>query len=499
MNCRTCEYPLWNLTARECPECGSPFAPSEEEFRPGTVRFRCPHCRQQYYGTDERGHLVPAAFTCVGCGVGITMDEMVLEPGEGQSEGSTRRHDLPWIRREVGGMWRRWWATTIGSMIRPSSLMAARNDASSLKAAWGYFMLTMGVATAGGLALMVGLMGLLWMVIALTAGSGGGGTPTPLATMGPMVFLQAMVFLAAMAVLLVWVVVWAASAHLVLRLSGPREGTIRSTFHAILYSGGTYALAAVPCLSNVAPIWWIVSAILMLRHAQGVSGWRASLAVLALPVLTVLAFVGGYAALIAMVISTAQQSASAVYAVDPKLPIVASAVQDRAAVQGGWDGRDHAVFLVLDGHLTPSDLVGTTTLTLTGDAPLGMGTLEDFDRAGPLERDAMVAAAALPAGVIAHRLGDFVFTYHGIDASNPPAGLWLVVLSPEPSANALAAGALHAAVADGGGTMTYRRVRPSELQDQNTIRAAHGLPALPDPATVTAGAPAISGGAAPPP
>ena len=23
MLCRTCQYPLWNLTARQCPECGA--------------------------------------------------------------------------------------------------------------------------------------------------------------------------------------------------------------------------------------------------------------------------------------------------------------------------------------------------------------------------------------------------------------------------------------------------------------------------------------------
>ena len=29
MRCKTCDYPLWNLTTRVCPECGTPFLPSQ--------------------------------------------------------------------------------------------------------------------------------------------------------------------------------------------------------------------------------------------------------------------------------------------------------------------------------------------------------------------------------------------------------------------------------------------------------------------------------------
>lgn len=27
MRCKRCDYPLWNLRDRKCPECGKPFAP----------------------------------------------------------------------------------------------------------------------------------------------------------------------------------------------------------------------------------------------------------------------------------------------------------------------------------------------------------------------------------------------------------------------------------------------------------------------------------------
>ena len=71
MRCKQCDYRLWNLTARRCPECGTPFLPSEFEFVPNSVQFCCPHCGQAYYGTDAKGHLVPPAFTCGRCGAAI--------------------------------------------------------------------------------------------------------------------------------------------------------------------------------------------------------------------------------------------------------------------------------------------------------------------------------------------------------------------------------------------------------------------------------------------
>ncbi len=69
MHCQACGYSLWNLVARECPECGAPFLPGDFEFVPGTVQFCCPHCRHARHGTGDRGHLSPRSFTCEQCDV----------------------------------------------------------------------------------------------------------------------------------------------------------------------------------------------------------------------------------------------------------------------------------------------------------------------------------------------------------------------------------------------------------------------------------------------
>ena len=68
MRCPTCDYSLWNLTAKACPECGGTFSTRDFEFVPNTVRFGCPHCNQSYYGTGPRGYLEPDVFDCVSCG-----------------------------------------------------------------------------------------------------------------------------------------------------------------------------------------------------------------------------------------------------------------------------------------------------------------------------------------------------------------------------------------------------------------------------------------------
>ena len=123
MRCTTCDYPLWNLKARQCPECGSTFAPDEYDFRPGTVRFCCPHCNQAYYGTDQRGHLEPTCFDCVSCGRPVSMNEMVLLPAEGFVEKHTMAAVNPWLERHRVGWWRSWFRSVGHALASPGQVM----------------------------------------------------------------------------------------------------------------------------------------------------------------------------------------------------------------------------------------------------------------------------------------------------------------------------------------------------------------------------------------
>ena len=106
---------------------------------------------------------------------------------------------------------------------------------------------------------------------------------------------------------------------------------------------------------------------------------------------------------------------------------------------------------------------------------------------------AKAAADAMPQNVVAHRLGDFVFTYHGVDSSTGDPSLWIVISSADPVANPnpplgenIAVGCL-----DGSVKTFLPHLFASALADQNALRRSVGLPPLPDPRTVTHDAPAV--------
>jgi hypothetical protein len=104
------------------------------------------------------------------------------------------------------------------------------------------------------------------------------------------------------------------------------------------------------------------------------------------------------------------------------------------------------------------------------------------------------AIKALPPGTVAHRLGDFVLVYHGIDFEDADPGLWLVIRSPDPGQNPPPQAEDRVAVGRADGTVIEFRVKnlAQELARQNALRASQGLPPLPDPVAITHLAPAVA-------
>ncbi len=494
MECKTCHYPLWNLKSRACPECGDAFRPSDFAFRPGTVRFMCPHCDQPYYGTDADGHLVPRSFACVSCDTPVTMDEMVLLPAEGVSEAGTARFALPWLDRPKHGFWKAWWKTTTMSMIRPGELIAARDDASSLGAAWGYFFVTFGFIMIVG-----ALIGTLVFAAIAAILSNAGGMPPGF--IGTMAFMQILGFAFAIVASIIFLVIWALATHVLLRITGETAGTVRTTFHALLYGSGPNVLSAIPCLNQlpIGSVWWVVSSILMIKRGHGVSGVRASFAVLALPITTIALFVVGYIALIAAIMATATPGTglATVASSHPQMEALANAAEDHAAQRGaGWDNTDHALLLLAEGYVNALDYIAVQTPTTLDAIPLREGlTLDDFTIGAGTDVSRVARLFdPLPPDVVAHRVGDFVFTWHGIDAANPPAELWLII-EHDLSDAGIGAEPCYARRADGVVVTLYPNssFTAQRLQDQNDARAAHNLPPLPDPTTVTQQEPATAG------
>jgi hypothetical protein len=471
MRCKNCDYRLWNLTARTCPECGRPFKPSEFEFVLNSVRFCCPHCDQPYYGTGPNGHLVPSEFDCTSCRRHVHMDEMVLFPTDAVSEEQTEVDYNPWLERKRRGVFRCWFKMIGRAMVGPGRLMRATPEASSIADAWWFAFLMIFVSFCMGLGLL--------FVLPMLGGGWFGAVWALLLPIGALGLLA----------------LWGVTTQGMLALLAPNRGGLGRTFQALCYSGGTCIIAAVPCLCQLtAPvvcIWWTVSAILMVKDGHQVSGGRAAAAVLLGG--GALAAVGVYTATtrFTTAMATMQQGAG------PQNVIQAV---NMYAITNAGNGPDHVIELIVDGSLVSDDFIAPDTMTLQTDVPVGKVTLEDFDVL--LASDQAIAAAALvnrlPANTTAYRFGDMVLTYRGIDLNKADPNLWIVIESPDPDVNmtagptTLGAGLICVGLASGVTSFFAAQTMAAELAAQNALRSKYNLPPLPDPSTVTHAQPATA-------
>lgn len=488
MHCKHCDYALWNLRDRICPECGNAFLPSDYEFVPNSIRFCCTECGQDYYGVDEKGHLVPTEFDCVRCGAPQRMDDMLVLPTEGVTEEQTRPDPMPWVDgTHAGRPFRAWYATMGMAIGRPRRLMRALPDHASVARAWWFALISNTVFFGIG----VGPI-LLWSLFSAGRLGGGAGLSAILGILfGALILMLAFVLA---------VTIWGLVAHGLLRLTGPTYGTIGRTYQAICYSSACNFLVAIPLcgfyLFPVSMIWWSVVAGLMLATLQRVHGFRAALAAAMMPVVLSLTVVGLYAFMMYWMFSmvgTARLATAPFFKMQAMTGSLVSYRLDTSA-----DGPTHALRLVAEDYLMVSDeFVGDMTMTSSQQIALPGGegaTLADFDAMSPTERiqAALDAADSLPDGVIAHRLGDFVFTYHGIGTDATDNTLWLVIYWPDPDFNPplQASEPIMVGQLDGTPLPILMGMFPAALQRQNASRKAIGLPPLPDPATITHANPA---------
>lgn len=478
MRCRQCDYSLWNLKTRTCPECGLHFAPSAYRFVPNSVRYCCPHCEQEYYGTDAEGHLVPRAFECVQCGRRIEMDEMVLRPAAGVRDDRAEADLLPWLGRRRGNWFRSWGQTVWQGMVGPSRLAESLPAEASTGEAWWFVVFSMLLFGLTGAALPFGVIGLI-----NTAGSGQGiGFYFGMALGYPV---------AATVLALLFALLWSLSTHVVLVLTGGCARGLGHTMQALCYTCGPMALLAVPCvgpycMGYVAVIWWVISAILAVMAIQKVHGGRATLATLVFPVVLVVLLVSAYFGLIFYGMSMASATASGSMVLISQTPAdqtgpLTTALLDYSSQQGEWP--DQAQQLVAQGSAAPGDFVTVESDTILAEVPLSEDlSMDDLDTLTPAQRrEAFQSLVSTSSdGLVAHRAGDFVFTYHGIDPNAADPNLWLVVQVEDPDARYTTTfDTIHVGLLSGR-TLTFMRLQlAQQVRNQNALRAEHGLPPLP--------------------
>lgn len=491
MRCKQCEYPLWNLTPRPCPECGLAFKPSDFDLVPGAVRFLCPACGQQYFGTDERGHLDPAEFDCRACGTHIRMDEMALVPREGVSESGALVALLPWLDRRRIGFFRGWFTTIRLVMIRPfEAARRVRGTGQVRRALW--FAIFSNFVFG-----FVGFAGLILPFMLLAVISSG---RVPVAALFWMLASLALLMLVPMFAYALLISLWSVTAHVALRLTGPAPRSFRTTMVMLCYASGANALAGFPCigpyLAVVSWIWPLVSGVIMLHVAQKVSVWRAMAAVLSFPILLA---VGGGVLLwgYGPMMQQAMQRSTM-----PHSPIPSPAVQAASAVVD-WAAADqgkppaHGVLLIA-GDRIPGTAFVQGGRVVAGDTHVGGVELTMVRALPEAEKEAAIekVLSSMPDEVVAHRVGRIVFTYHGIDFS-PDAiidrRVWIVVISPGPQ------GAIEAVNLDLHTEQIPERDFMRALAKQNVIRRKSGLPPLPDLRSIRADAPAVAPPAVPAP
>ena len=290
MQCKHCDYLLFNLTQPVCPECGRAFDHERYRFEPGSVSFNCPHCDQEYYGNDRQGLPYPREFTCVRCGEAVTLRELRVVP-KGDDAYGEPAGDSPWDHRRRLGLVKAWWQTLVMTLIKPGLLFRTHQGKSNMEA-WLFAVISNYVGLLPYFLLQTAVMG-VFGALATAGGGGRGAFPPiwlfaamyiPLGLIGPLVFpaIQAAVN--------------AAFIQLGLLVLAPDRKSIGHTYRVALYAQGPTALAIVPfCGVYVASIWSLVTLIIGVAEVHRITGLRAVIAVLWPLVVLFLIFVIGIA------------------------------------------------------------------------------------------------------------------------------------------------------------------------------------------------------------
>jgi hypothetical protein len=289
MRCRTCNYALWNLNNPQCPECGTEFDLRSYRFTPGTVAFGCPHCGALHGGAGP--NYLPAetdTATCQSCSQTMTVTNMAVVP---LSDDATAESGmtLPWEQRSELGLFTAWWKTCILTMTDPAQVGRSLSDSTSFWTAYWFAAMTYLLGGIVNAVVMGTCFGALYLAMS-TGGPMGPGAPDP----NEMLFnaiVQVVMVPFSLLIPFFLVGITGGAAHLVLMITGARKSGFQTTAVTMLYGQGPMLLYLIPaCGYYIGAVWALVATILILMRTQDVSGFRATLAMLILPILGTLFF-----------------------------------------------------------------------------------------------------------------------------------------------------------------------------------------------------------------